>query len=130
MEVILNLTIPVIDVDEKGMKWNKWLIILQCFATPVACAFITKSKYWLLLLLKCLHDSPTRVDFVTIAKLTHYFRAIICREQSETLSTNKGRLCNNSQIDTLNSKRLSVENKAKLSQLTRAGFATIAKLTH
>ena len=52
---------------------------------------------------------------------------IICREQSETLSTNKGRVCNNSKIDTLISKRLYVENKAKLSQLTRAEFVTIAK---
>ena len=58
------------------------------------------------------------------------FRAIICREQSETLSVNKGRFCNNSEIYTLILKRLSVENKAKLSQLTRADFATIAKLTH
>ena len=30
---------------------------------------------------------------------------------------NKGGFCNNSEIDTLISKRLSVENKAKLSQL-------------
>ena len=30
---------------------------------------------------------------------------------------NKGRFCDNSEIETLNSKRLSVENKAKLSQL-------------
>ena len=42
---------------------------------------------------------------------------IICTEQSETLSTNKGGFCNNSQIETLISKWLSVENKAKLSQL-------------
>ena len=33
------------------------------------------------------------------------------------LNTNKGRFCNNSEIDTLISKRLSVQNKAKLSQL-------------
>ena len=46
------------------------------------------------------------------------FKEIICREQRETLSTNKGRFCNNSEIYTLISKRLSVENKAKLSQLT------------
>ena len=37
---------------------------------------------------------------------------------------------NNSEIETLISKRLSVENKAKLTQLTRADFVTIAKLTH
>ena len=42
---------------------------------------------------------------------------LFCREQSETLSTNKGRFCYNIQIDTLISKWLSVENKAKLSQL-------------
>ena len=35
----------------------------------------------------------------------------------KTLSTNKGRFCNNSEVDTLILKRLSVENKAKLSQL-------------
>ena len=58
------------------------------------------------------------------------FKAIICREQSETLSTNKGMFCKNSEIDTLISKRLSVENKAKLSQLTRADFVAIAKLIH
>ena len=34
-----------------------------------------------------------------------------------TLSANKGRFCKNSDIDTLISKRPSVENKAKLSQL-------------
>ena len=44
--------------------------------------------------------------------------------------SNKCRFCDNSEIDTLISKRSSVENKAKLSQLTSADFATIAKLTH
>ena len=39
-----------------------------------------------------------------------------------------GRFCNNSKIDKLISKRLYVENKAKLSQLSRADFVTIAKL--
>ena len=34
----------------------------------------------------------------------------------------RGRFCNNSENDTLISKRLSVENKAKLSQLTRSRF--------
>ena len=43
---------------------------------------------------------------------------------------NKGRFCINSYIATLTSKRLSVENKAKLSQLIRADFALIAKFTH
>ena len=43
----------------------------------------------------------TRAGFVTIVKLTQQFKAIICREQSETLSTNNGRFCNNSAIDTL-----------------------------
>ena len=43
---------------------------------------------------------------------------------------NKGRFCNNSEIEIQFSKRLSVENKAKLSQLTRADFVTIAKMTH
>ena len=56
------------------------------------------------------------------------FKAFICREQSETLSTNKGRFCNNSEINTIISKRSSVEKKAKLFQLTRADFVTIAKL--
>ena len=45
-------------------------------------------------------------------------------------STNKGTFCNNSKTDALISKQLSVENKAKLSQLTRAHFVTIAKLIH
>ena len=43
---------------------------------------------------------------------------------------NKGRFCNNRENDTLISKRLSEENKAKLFQLTRADFATIEKMTH
>ena len=43
---------------------------------------------------------------------------------------NKGRFCDKIEIYTLIPKRLSVENKAKLSQLTRADFVTIAKLTH
>ena len=38
--------------------------------------------------------------------------------------------CNNSDIYALVSKRLSVENKANLSQLTRADFVTIATFTH
>ena len=44
--------------------------------------------------------------------------------------TNKSRFGNNNEIDTLISKRFSVENKAKLSQLTRVDFVTITKLTH
>ena len=55
---------------------------------------------------------------------------IVYREQSETLSTNKGKVCNNSEIYTLISKWLSIEKKAKLSQITRADFVTIAKLKH
>ena len=47
-----------------------------------------------------------------------------------SILSNKGRFCNNSEVDTLISKRLSVENKSKLSQLTRADFVTILKLTH
>ena len=43
---------------------------------------------------------------------------------------NKGRFGNNSDIDTLISKRLSVENKAKLSQLTWPDLVTIVKLRH
>ena len=50
--------------------------------------------------------------------------------QKYALRINKGRLCNNSQIYTLIAKPLSAENKAKLSQLTRADFVTIAKFTH
>ena len=44
-----------------------------------------------------------------------------------SVAVNKGRFCNNSEIETLISKRLYVENKAKLSQLIRADFVTIAK---
>ena len=43
---------------------------------------------------------------------------------------NRDRFCNNSKFDKLISKQFSVENKAKLSQLTRVDFATIAKLTN
>ena len=53
-----------------------------------------------------------------------------CLTRSSTALANEGRFCNNSKINTLISKQLSVENKAKLSQLTRADFVTIAKLTH
>ena len=43
----------------------------------------------------------------------------------------KGRqILQQKRIDTLLSKRLSAENKAKLSRLTSADFVTIAKLTH
>ena len=45
------------------------------------------------------------------------FKAIVCIEQSETLATNKSRYCINNEIGTLISKRLSVENKAKFSQV-------------
>ena len=45
------------------------------------------------------------------------FKVIICREQSETLSTTKGRFCNDSKIGTLISMPLYVENKLKPSQL-------------
>ena len=51
------------------------------------------------------------------------FRAIIYREQSETLNKN-GRFCNNIEIYTLFSKRLSVENKAKLSQIETQNTST------
>ena len=44
------------------------------------------------------------------------------------INTNKIRFCSNYGIDTLISKLLSVENKAKLSQPTRAYFVTIATL--
>ena len=53
-----------------------------------------------------------------------------CFKEKMFTDENKGRFCNNSEVDTLISKQLSVENKAKLSQPTRADFVTIAKLTH
>ena len=43
---------------------------------------------------------------------------------------NQGRFCNNSEIGALIAKRLSVENKVKLSQLTWADFVIIARFTH
>ena len=57
-------------------------------------------------------------------------RCRITQEQFQHHGSNRDRLSNNSEIDTLISKRISVENKAKLSQPTRADFVTIAKLTH
>ena len=48
----------------------------------------------------------------------------------DNVSSNKSRFCNNIEIGTLISKRLSVENKGKFSQLTREDFVTIAKLSH
>ena len=42
--------------------------------------------------------------------------------------SNKGTFCNNSEIDTLISNGLSVENKVKLSQPTKVDFVRIAKL--
>ena len=63
-------------------------------------------------------------DIEDIPVRSHYFR------YATTALYKKGRFCNHSKIDTLISKRLTVENKAKLSQLTRAFFGTLAKLTH
>ena len=73
--------------------------------------------------------STNKGRFCNNSKTDTNFKAIICREQSETLSTNKVRFCNSSEIDAPISKRLPVENKAKLSQLTRAAFVTIVKWT-
>ena len=44
--------------------------------------------------------------------------------KAKLFQPNKDRFCNNNEVDTVISKRLSGENKAKLAQLT-----TIAKLT-
>ena len=51
---------------------------------------------------------------VTISYLLPFFTSWSF-QSSYTVYTNKGRYCNNSEIDTLISKRSSVENKAKLS---------------
>ena len=58
--------------------------------------------------------------------------SIIQNEQTWQLSPqhNNGKFCNNRKIDIIISKRLYVENKAKLSQLTRADFVTMSELTH
>eukprot|EP00795_Rhopilema_esculentum_P015638 gene15638-6922_t len=45
LEIVLNITNPVIDIDIKGYRWNKYLIMLQCFISPVACAFITEEAF-------------------------------------------------------------------------------------
>ena len=71
--------------------------------------------------------SSTRLHVSTAQGL---IRIIVTLQVAQAELQNKGRFCNNSEIDTLISKRLSVENKVKLSQLTRADFVTIAKLTH
>ena len=65
--------------------------------------------------------------FVIIA--VKNLRSIVGRNILYTLN-NKGSFGNNNQSDTLISKRLSVENKAKLSQLTRADFVTMVKVTY
>ena len=46
------------------------------------------------------------------------------------LRIKQGQISNNSDIDTLTSKRLSVENKGKLSQLTRADFVIVGKVAY
>ena len=71
--------------------------------------------------------SSTRLHVSTAQGL---IRIIVTLQVAQAELQNKGRFCNNSEIDTLISKRLSVENKVKLSQLARADFVTIAKLTH
>ena len=78
------------------------------------------------------------IYYLALSYLT--FGCLVARWQEKSLHSlsyeffsgysSKGRFCNNNKIDTWDSKRLSVENKAKLSQLTRADFVTIAKLTH
>ena len=53
------------------------------------------------------------------------------KQQSIYIWHDKGRICSNSEIDTLISKRLAVENKVKLSQLTRKeDLVKIEKLPH
>ena len=49
--------------------------------------------------------------------MTNYMMLMINIEGILVVMTNKGRFCNNSEIDTLISKGLSLENKAKQSQL-------------
>eukprot|EP00794_Sanderia_malayensis_P014110 gene14110-15585_t len=45
LHVILNLTIPIVDIDVDGLRWNKWLVVIQCFTTPVACVFLTNRAF-------------------------------------------------------------------------------------
>ena len=58
-----------------------------------------------------LNTSPIEYKLLTDVGKMHF------SIKRNIITLNKGRFCNNSQIDTLISKRLSVENKAKLSQL-------------
>ena len=65
-------------------------------------------------------------------KLVSRHRAVNESDSCLLMRSLGSKLCVATRVDfvTIVSERLSVENKAKLSQLTRADFVTVAKLTH
>ena len=60
-------------------------------------------------------DYANKGRFCNISEVDTLISMWLSVENKAKLSTNKGRFYNNSDIDTLISKQLSVENKAKLS---------------
>ena len=96
---------------------------------PISCSFVKLQSF----ILDCglpFVDSQTFLEKSKHSNSLEVGRLSLKLNKTRGVTVNKGRFCNNIEIDTLISKRLYVENKAKLSQLTRADFATIAKSTH
>jgi hypothetical protein len=44
IHLCLNLTIPVVELDEKKHNWSRRLQILQCLCSPLFCVCATKGK--------------------------------------------------------------------------------------
>ena len=88
--------------------WN--YIEFTCFIKCVNCACLSPCSW--------IFSSMARVCEMCFLKERQFFFAInLAITKTTRQQDNKGRFCNNSEIDTLISERLSVENKAKLSQL-------------
>ena len=55
LNIFLNLTTPIIDIDCYNYKWNKFLIMLQCVVCPTTCSFVAESMLKLLDILLLLY---------------------------------------------------------------------------
>jgi len=45
LNIFLNLTTPIIDIDCYNYKWNKFLIMLQCVVCPTTCSFVAEKAF-------------------------------------------------------------------------------------
>ena len=112
--------LQVVFENEDGIDAGGVRKVISCIYVCLRLFLFGNILFWLI---------QTRADFVTVLKWTHQFQSDYLQRTKRNSPINKGIFCNNTGIDTLISKRFSVESNVILSQLeTQKNFSAVLSI--